>query len=358
MLASSSRGPVLSLCLVLAGTLVVPMGLRAVNRLLPDEGVKPSYLPSVETPRAREPFDETAAADLREARPDFLIIGDSMAGTRIDPRHLSRRAGKSVAALLAPGSPVAYWYLEFKNLIVQNGLTSRAPGAAPALGWNVQAVIFFFRDDQLTTQVQVTPGVLDRVARDYEPEVDGVVAAHRLGAFSGVHRAARSIYRFDRTREWLEPRLTRAPVAVVAPASQHVEFLDTVNSQIFPLERLRHMTAADLPEAAPTIDFNSQVGRSILPEIVRLAERAKIRLAFIRVQRRPLASGPPAQPEALTRYMRDLKAYLEEHGAYFHDDWGDPDQPLAMYADGDHLVREARIPYTDRFLEKHAPIFR
>ena len=127
------------------------MGLRAVNRMLPDEGVKPSYLPSVETPRPREPFDETAAADLREARPDFFIIGDSIAGTRIDPRHLSRRAGKSVAALLAPGSPVAYWYLEFKNLIVENGLT------------NMRGVIFFFRDDQLTTQVQVTPGVLDRV---------------------------------------------------------------------------------------------------------------------------------------------------------------------------------------------------
>ena len=86
---SSSLGAPLSLCLVLAGTLALPLALRAVNRLLPDEGVTPSYLPSVETPRAREPFDETAAADLREARPDFFVIGDSIAGTRIDPRHLS-----------------------------------------------------------------------------------------------------------------------------------------------------------------------------------------------------------------------------------------------------------------------------
>lgn len=346
MPASSPRGSVWSLCLVLAGALALPMGLRAVNRMLPDEGVKPSYLPSVETPRPREPFDDTAAADLREARPDFFIIGDSMAGTRIDPRHLSRRAGKSVAALLAPGSPVAYWYLELKNLIVDNGLT------------NVQAVMFFFRDDQLTSQVQVTPGVLDRVARDAEPDVDRVLAAHRLGTFSGVHRAARSAYQFDRTRNWLEPRLTRAPVAIVAPSSPRAEFLDAVNNQVFPLDRLRHMTAADLAEAPQAIDFDSQVGRSFLPEIVRLAERAKIRLAFIRVQRRPSADGPPAQSEALVRYMKELEAYLEQHGAYFHDDWGDPEQPLAIYADGDHLVRDARIPYTDRFLEKHAPIFR
>ena len=358
MLPPSTRGPVLSLCLVVAGGLVVPIGLRAVNALLPDAAVKPSYLPSVETPRPREPFDEAAASDLREARPEFFIIGDSIAGTRIEPRHLSQKAGRSVAALLYPGSPVAYWYLEFKNLIVENGLTNRAPGAAPAPGWNVRAVIFFFRDDQLTTQVQVTPGVLDRVARDYEPEADRVLAAHRLGALSGVHRAARSVYQFDRTRQWLEPRLTHAPVAIAAPAAQRAEFLDTVNTRIFPLERLRKMTAADLAEPAPAIDFHSQVGRSFLPEILRLAGRAKIRLAFIRAQRRPSADGPPAQPEALALYMRDLEAYLEERGVYFHDDWGDPHQPLAMYADGDHLVREARIPYTDRFLEQHASIFR
>ena len=222
----------------------------------------------------------------------------------------------------------------------------------------MRAVILFFRDDQLTSQVQVTPGVLDRVARDAEPDVDRVLAAHRLGAFSGVHRAARSAYQFDRTRNWLEPRLARAPVAIVAPSSPRAEFLDAVNNQVFPLDRLRHMTAADLAEAPQAIDFDSQVGRSFLPEIVRLAERAKIRLAFIRVQRRPSADGPPAQSAALVRYMKELEAYLEQHGAYFHDDWGDPEQPLAIYADGDHLVRDARIPYTDRFLEKHAPIFR
>ena len=114
-----------------------------------------------------------------------------------------------------------------------------------------------------------------------------MLAAHRLGTFSGVHRAARSVYQFDRTRNWIEPRLTRAPLAFVAPSSPRAEFLDAVNNQVFSLDRLRHMTAADLPEAPQAIDFDSQVGRSFLPEILRLAERAKIRVAFIRVQRRP-----------------------------------------------------------------------
>ena len=84
------------MCLVLAGALALPMGLRAVNRMLPDEGVKPSYLPSVETPRPREPFDDTAAADLREARPDFFIIGDSMAAGRDNFRPIAVTVGPTV----------------------------------------------------------------------------------------------------------------------------------------------------------------------------------------------------------------------------------------------------------------------
>ena len=61
----------------------------------------------------------------------------------------------------------------------------------------------------------------------------------------------------------------------------------------------------------------------------------------------------PKSPE-LTAYVNALKSYLESHGAYFDDDWGDPDEPLTAYADGDHLTAEARIRYTQRFAERHA----
>ena len=44
-----------------------------------------------------------------------------------------------------------------------------------------------------------------------------------------------------------------------------------------------------------------------------------------------------------------LAAYLERRGAYFHDDRGDADQPLAVYADGDHLRSDDASRYTERF---------
>lgn len=96
-MTSVKRRQALSLAVVIAGALLLPLGLRAINAALLGAEARSSYLPTLETPRPREAFD--AAAALREAQPEFLVIGDSMAGVRIDPRHLSRVTGRSVAGL-------------------------------------------------------------------------------------------------------------------------------------------------------------------------------------------------------------------------------------------------------------------
>ena len=337
-MSGASRTQVLSLGVVLAAAAALPLGLRAVNAVIPDAAVRSSYLPTIETPRPREPFDEAAASALREAQPEFIVIGDSMAGVRIDPRHLSRVSGRSVAGLYQQGSPVAFWYLQLKNMVAGNGLTK------------MRGAVLFFRDDQLTTQVEVNGPILDRVARDHEPELDRVFAAHRLGRFSDVHRVARAVYQFDLTRAWLEPRMLRAP-AVVGPA----DLVEKINTEMFALDQLRDFEAADLPQAeASFLDFDAEVGRSVLPLILDVAAQSNIRLAFIRVQRRPTPSGPPPQSAALTRYLERLKAYLTGRGAYYHDDYGDPNQPLEVYADGDHLRSDQRLAYSERFAKQHA----
>jgi len=297
----------LSLAVVLAGTLLVPLGLRALNGALPGTAVRESYLPTVETPRPREPFDQAAADAVRDVQPQFVVIGDSMAGIRIDPLQLSRQARTSVVGLYQQGSPVAYWYLAFKNLAIENDLK------------NLRGAIFFFRDDQLTTQVQVTPGSLDRVAKQREPELDRVLAANRLGGFSEVHRAARNAYQFDRTRVWLEPKLLGAPstYALRATANKALtapELVNAINTEVFALDRLRPFEAADLAAAdARALDFDANVDDSLLPEIIRLAERSKIKLAFIRVQRRPSADGPPPQSSELHVSMPTTEMGFPKH---------------------------------------------
>ncbi len=330
------------------GLLVVPLGLRVVNHAVRPPDAAPSYIPSVESPRVRGPFDSGAVAALRETANDYILIGDSMAGTRIDPGHLSRLiGGHGAAALFHPGSGAAYWYLTFKNFVVNAGLRPKT-------------VVFFFRDENLTdTLFRVYPSALDRVARQREPVLDELLAARSQGTFYQLHGAVRRIYQHDQTRAWLEPIIIRAPVAWSAPRPARNTLLDTINNAVFTLEALRPMVAADMAAASgEALDFDRNLPTSVLPEILRLSKMSGIRVAFVRVQRRPTADGPPPQSAALEKYVRRLWSYLQSNGVIFHDDWGDPDQPLSIYEDGDHLKKAFRRTYTEIFFRKNPEIFR
>ncbi len=338
----------LSLISVILGVLVVPFGLRAVNRAVQPTDAAPSYIPSIESPRVRGPFDGEAVAALRDAANDVILIGDSMAGTRIDPGRLSRlMGGRGAAALFHPGSGPAYWYLTFKNLVVNAGLKPRA-------------VVFFFRDENLTdTLFRVYPSALDRVAKSREPVLDDILAARAQGTHYRLHGALRRVYQYDRTRAWLEPLLIRAPVAWSAGRRARKNLLETINNEVFTLEALRPMAAADMASARPeALDFDRRLPSSVLPEILRLSRMSGIRVAFVRVQRRPAADGPPPQSPALQAYVAKLCAYLEANGAAFYDDWGDAEQPLSVYEDGDHVKKDFRRVYTERFFQRHPEIFR
>ena len=346
--AGSERRRILALLAVLLGVVLVPLGLRAVNVAVRPPGAAPSFIPSVESPRTRAPFDMEAVDALREAANDVILIGDSMAGTRINPGHLSRlMGGHGAAALFHPGSGPAYWYLTFKNFVVNAGLHPRT-------------VVFFFRDENLTdTLFRVYPTSLDRVARQQEPILDEILAACANGAYFRVHGAVRRLYQYDTTRAWLEPLILNAPVQWSAGRRARKKLLERINNEEFALEALRPMAAADMAAAGgAALDFDRELPTSVLPEVLRLSKTSGIKVAFVRVQRRPSADGPPPQSPALQAYVRKLRAYLETNGALFYDDWGDPDQPLSIYEDGDHIAREYQRPFTELFYRKHPEIFR
>jgi hypothetical protein len=338
----------LSLGLVVAGAVVVPFGLRAVSPTLRSPKAAPSYIPAMESPRERAPFDEAVIADLRGAQPDFITIGDSMAGSRIDTGDLGRLVhGNGVVGLFDAARGSAYWYLAFKNWIVDAGVRPKT-------------VIFFFRDENLTDPLfRVWPGALDRVARDQEPRLDQLLAARANGTFYRVHQAAQALYHYDAMRAWLEPRLLRAPASLAADGPAQGTLIDRMNDEVFTMETLRPMAVADMQAADDAaFDFRKFLPTSVLPEIVRLSKESGIRVAFVRVQRRPEGSTPPRQSRALERYVSDLASYLTANGAAFHDDWGDPELPLEMYADGDHIKGEYRSYYTAVLFRKAPGIFR
>ncbi len=331
--------------LAIAGiVLAVPFGWRWWGEWQAGAGApsQPSYLPALERDRPRSPFDDHSIAYLQYMQPKFVVIGDSMAG-RIDPDLLEAVGGGRAATLLQNATGSAYWYLAFHNYVLASGVGPR---------W----VVVFFRDTNLTDVMFRLDGPyrarLDEVARDTEPVLNAIVERRLGGGRRVVHRWIDSLYRVERTREWLEPLIGAWPARVVAGADRADRLIDRVNAA-FDLPRLRPMQQADMASAGDAdADFDRFVEVSVLPRFVDEARESGVRLCLVRVARRAQPDGLPVETLALARYSADFRQYVEARGAVYFDDRDDPELAALPYADGDHVAREARVPYTRRFWQK------
>jgi hypothetical protein len=334
----------LQLVAIIALTLAAPLAIRLVD------GGAPSRLPYLPVfPGERTiPFHAERLDQLRQMKPGAVVIGDSMAGTRIDERLLWKLSGVPVAPLLQAASGPVFWYLALKNWVVASGITPRV-------------VFIFFRDTNLTDVLfrldDQNRWSLDMVAGDREEELDALLRPALDGPFHAIHQAAERAYRLDGARRAVEPVVSRAPALWVArSADRQARLLEHAN-QRFGLDHLRVMDAADMA-ADPGADFAASVDQSVLPLMLREAERGGFKLCLVRVQRRPVGGQPPVQSPALQKYVRDLRAYVQSRGGILHDDTGDPEITLDMYEDGDHIARRARAAYTRVFFERLRALFR
>lgn len=304
--------------------------------------MRSSYLPALEAARVREPFSAEVPGDLSRLAPNFVIIGDSMAG-RVDFKRLSEVSGGIVGPLLQFASGPAYWYLSLKNHVVPSGVKPT---------W----VLIFFRDTNLTDVLFRLDGpyrpALDRVALDIEPELNAVVGARARGGWRGLHERVERLYLAAEVRAWLEPKLSRWPARMVAGPQGQDRLLERVNDA-FSLDRLRPMAQADLAATdAREADFGARLETSTLPLMMALSRQHGLRLGFVRVMRRPVDGRPPRPSLELQAYMRDLRSYLESHGGALFDDNDYAELAQLTYDDGDHLARESSIAYTDHLWER------
>ena len=334
--------PVSKFLLAIAGLLLVPLGLRGANRLHPSPALPATYLPAIEGARDRYPFDAGRVPGLVGMNPSWVVIGDSMAGSRVDPAVLARLTGGVTAPLLYAGSGPAWWYLVLKNWVIPSRI-------------HPKAVVVFFRDTNLTNvlfRIDAT-WALDTAALDREPDLNAVVARRRGSVFYQVRDRIERLYQAEQVRRWIEPQVNAWPARVMVPYRKpRAAFMGRLNER-FGLAHLRPMDAADMQATEDReADFDAFVDKSALPLMLRDARDAGLTLALVRVQRRPIDGRPPFQSSALRRYVTKLQAYVETHGGIFMDDTGDPAETIDLYEDGDHLSREGRRRYTERFASR------
>ena len=285
-----------------------------VQRVMDASGKNQSYLPSFETAATRKGFDPRPIEQLaRQRNPQWVFIGDSMLGTRIEPpaaRRASRRRRRatSMFSFQAATGP-AWWYLAFKNQLVASGVKPR--------------------DDVL---------LLPRHQPDRHDVPAGEPARRRAGR-SGARRGARAgrdrrcrvsaasggasiaalnrAYEVDVASAWLEPAIRRWYALWRYPEP---EVRARTSRRVDRRRFQRATSAATSPPTSAAPDERrrlrprpADVGAAADHRAV--AQRTTSRCASCACSAGPSAIGRRRSRPRCERYVADFRAWVEAQGA-------------------------------------------
>lgn len=302
----------------------------------------------------RREFNERPLRTLQKARPQGVLIGDSMLESRIDERKLNSLADERWTVLAQPGGSSAIWFLMMKNIIA-------------ALSPPPRTVIIFFRDRQLTLPAHRTDTgyrkTIETYMRPDEPEVEALLRAGTQDRQTGLERLAQTIYPVQWRRDAWQEKVQSWALDFIASSGEYGDIRDDAQA-IFGLKNLRQDSGMDFEEEdegpkgldAEDHEFANEVTGSFLPAIIEIARQKNMQLIFFRVKRQPLlpearAKESPTNPA----YQQALRAYVEKAGATLVDETRDPEVTLQYYGSDDHVAPAQMKAYTELFWRKMRP---
>jgi len=280
-------------------------------------------------------------AEIAEAAPDLILLGNSMLGEAVDDQMLGAQTGLSIYKWASGGSMSAYWYIATKNVIA-------AGPHRPS--W----LLIFFRDTFLTDPEKRVDGIyrqgIEQWTRESEPLLEEIAYKSTTSQWS---RRVEKAWPLLRNRTMLNRRIENTLNDLTAVAlGVPTERLEAAAADVFAASNMipEKITGAQLA-AEQTTDrpFDELVEESFLPHIIRIAEAADIRLCFVRVKRRRVAEGEP-EPEDVVSYVADLRDYLGSRDIPFIDFTHDPRLTIDHFAEGDHLDRDLGRPVFTQLL--------
>ena len=296
-------------------------------------------------------IDMSLRDDINVKRPQIILLGDSMVAENVDVAHLSIALGQEVYPVGAPGSSSALWYLAIKNNIA---IAEPRP----------QSIIILFRDSMLTT-----PNY--GIGRNIDEDFDAIAGQDeelflQLAFINSMNPLERFVYQYlpiynagDQFRESVEFFHRLYPPRYLLHCNRRC--VDSAFINIFNFRTIAPPAANDpiaqqesILYSARSLNFSAQVGKSFLPEIIRLCRERGIHLIFVRGKTISFVDLP--KPRGLDAYILDLQTYLTQNGASFAD--LEPDARLASadYIDRFHVQPAARGTYTQMLAEALRPL--
>jgi hypothetical protein len=295
--------------------------------------------------------------EINQQRPRLVLTGDSGLVYGVDSRQLQKETGVDIYNLGFKGSASATWYLVAKNAV------------APSTPRPITLVIFF-RDTILTTpeyrvdavsftQIDTLTGI-DRLAGRDESVLIQRAYVNRMNTLEKLADqyfppfSGRLVMRqtFNERAHTLLPKiLAGCDVGCTDAALSPVFFRRGFENQLL---KRAVSSAEDYLYTPDKLDFELQLPRSFLPEIVRLCKENGIQLILVRMKTLnfPVVE---TEPRALSEYISDLRAYLDQNDVVLLDFSHDVRLTSAHFLDAVHMNAEGRAVFTPMLADALRP---
>ena len=269
----------------------------------------------------------------------IVLIGNSLLDEAVDVPLLSSKIGKNIVSLRSGGADSAWWYLSYKNLVVE------APNPP-------SHVYFFFRDYDLTRPTSRVLGpygaALREISLNHEPLLEQLAYSQWSDRLRRVFERYCALYRdVPKFRKSSNATLKRYAADLLRVSASTP---DRAIKDVFRDDRMDPalLTQRQIQTSAPTeesvhLPFERQVNQSFLPALIALSKPRKIPLTFVRMKTREEAILG-RQPAELVRYENALRGYLAHEGCDLIDEASDPRIRIEYFGIGDHLNRSFGRP--------------
>lgn len=304
-------------------------------------------------PRFNDSVDLTHQNYLTLHKPDLVLLGDSLVEENVDTTTLSTLLGQQIYPIAYPGSSSAAWYLTIKNNIATS---AHKP----------ETLILLFRDNMLTAPGYRVNGRYSELIEALATSDDSLVAQrsyidlmHPVERWAEMyilpyHQRLAIRERMDWLLRYPLPRLLLSCKNPCVDASL-TTVLEGKNMEQGILSEVVFSSASYL-YSDTLLDFEQQLPRSYLPEIIRLGRENNMRLIFVR-SKTLLFPNQASEPSGLDAYMTDLSEYLRTNGAIYLDLEEGQEIPDRYFVDLVHVRPDGKIPYTEALAALLAPFF-
>ncbi len=310
--------------------------------------------PSAVGPVFNDAVDQTHRQAIEALKPEIVILGDSLVEENVDIAALSDLLGTQVHPIAYPGSSSAVWYLAMKNIIAAS---SNPP----------PTVVLLFRDDILTAPAYRVNGKyflpIELLASSSDQLVAQLAFVNQMNPIERWAEAYFPIYDLrlklrERIDYQIRYTLTRDLLNCGKRCTDTAmdEELRTANLEPGLLSDAV-FTAESYLYSRALLDFDRQLPRSFLPEIVRIARENGIRLIFVR-SKTLLFPTKASEPLGLDAYLADLERYLRDNDVAYADLNAGESISDEYFLDLVHMRPDGRIVYTEALAKALLPFIR